>query len=126
MNGKLQIALDAIRIRESAFKKAEEEAIDVLKLILERTGEHGVSTAPLDDVSDIYVPIAECEPQEFKPITLIRYWKEKLEVFISEIDDEWNILPDGRWVDYESAHTDTWFMLDVIAENIEYADGYDD
>lgn len=131
MNEKLQLAVDALRLRQSAFMKAETDAIATLKLVLESAGENGVSVCPLDYVDDVYIPIAETEPFRFKPISLIRYWHGKLEVFISEHSIKsdrvgWYIHSSGYWLPYEYAHTDTWFMLDQVMQNLEYADGYDD
>lgn len=128
---RLNLALAALEARQDAFFRAEEEAIKVLKAALKPAGQYGVSVAPLDNTGgDIYVPLSEQNPQEIFPITLIRYWNDKLEVFISDYrkceDGSWDILPDGQWIDYEGAHTDTWFMIDCVRDNIEYADGYQD
>ena len=117
-------------MRKSSFRKAENDAISTIKLILEKAGENGVSTAPADYTDGIFIPVAECEAQKFEPITAIRYWNGKLEVFISKKKDTdgqgWQILPEGRWEDYSRANADTWFILDAISENLEYADGYQD
>ena len=130
MNSKVQIAIDALMIRLGEFSKAEKDALSTIKLVLIPAGEHGASLAPLDYTDGIHVPVAEVEPQVFKPITLIRYWKGRLEVFVSDYEQTedmgWKILPDGKWVLYEDASVDTWFLLDVLMENIEYSDGYQD
>lgn len=129
---RLNLALAALEASQHAFRLAEQEAIKVLKAALKPAGKYGVSVAPLDGTDgDIYVPLAEHEPQQIFPITLIRFWNDKLEVFISDYvphggDDGWTLLPEGQWIPYEDAHTDTWFMIDCVRDNIEYADGYQD
>ena len=130
MNKKLEVAytlLEACRIK---FKDAERTALEQLKFILEPVGEHGVSICPLDYIEYDYESIAEADPHQFYPITLIRYWNGKLEVFISEYKEleegRWEVFGVGQWIDYEKAHTDTWFMLDQVAANLEWADYYDE
>lgn len=130
MNDRLLLAYKEIERVRTKFYDAEQEAREMLKRILEPAGEHGVSVCPLDYFDTIFVPMAECEPQAFFPITLIRYWNERLEVFVSnytETEDKARIvLPDGTWEDYVDAHVDTWLMLDCVDANIEWADGYED
>ena len=104
------------------------DTIKTLIPILNPAGEDGVSLCPVDQTNG-YVPLAEEEPQQIKPITRIRYWKDKLEVFVAnykpcEDGDGWEFLPGGRWIDYEDSNTDTWFMIDCVLENLEYANGY--
>lgn len=86
------------------------------------------SLTPLDSPGG-YIPIAEMPPLHFKPITAIRYFNGRLEAFVRDFHiegGEWIFDDNGEWVDYKSTCTDTWFILDCIAENIEYADGYQD
>lgn len=112
------------------FRKLENEAIGTMKLVLADAGERGVDICPSDHTDNIFVAVAEVEASIFEPVLLIRYWNDKLEVFIPnhkrDGEQGWEILHGGRWVEYEKAHVDTWFMLDLISENIEYADGYQD
>ena len=129
MNQRCKLAIDALSIRQSSFEKATDDALATIKLVLEKVGEHGVSLAPLDNTDGIRVPVAEFEPQQFFPITLIRYWQGKLEVFISDYkpcEKGWEVLPDGQWIDYAAAHADLHLIFDTIMVNLEWADGYDD
>lgn len=130
MNDKLESAIKAIETSRLVFRKAEEEAIKTMKFVLEKAGENGVDICPGDFTDDLYVAVAEIEASIFEPVASIRYWKSKLEVFIPnhkrDGEQGWEILPEGRWVDYEDAKLDTWLMLDLISENIEYSDGYQD
>ena len=91
---------------------------------------HGI-ISPLDFIGGFYVATAEIEPQKFEPILHVRFWNEKLEAFIPNCEvceDEpgWKILDGGKWVDYKETCADTWFLLDEVMCNLEYADGYQD
>ena len=128
-NEKVQTAINELVIRRAAFHRAEENAQKSLKLVLEDAGEHGVSLAPVDCIEHEYIALAEYEPQTFLPITAIRYWNGKLEVFMQDYEPKcggWEFLPSGSWIEYESAHPDTHFILDLVIENLEWADGYQD
>lgn len=123
---KAMIALGAVR---DNLYDAEIRAIEVLKHFLEDAGEHGVPIAPVDCIEHEYIALAEYEPQTFLPITAIRYWNGKLEVFMQDYEPKcggWEFLPSGSWIEYESAHPDTHFILDLVIENLEWADGYQD
>ena len=130
MNKNLQSAEEKLRSCRNKFYEAEQFAREQLKVVLEPCGEHGVSICPLDYIRDEYESFAEVEPRQFRPITLIRYWNGKLEVFVSDYmvceDCSLQVLADGQWIDYVDAHTDTWFMLDQVSANLEWADGYQD
>lgn len=130
MNMNLKSAEVLLRSCRNKFYEAEQFAREQLKIVLEPCGEHGVSICPLDYIEDEYESFAEAEPHGFHPITLIRYWNGKLEVFISDYwvcdDGRLRVLPVGKWIDYVDAHTDTWFMLDQVSANLEWADGYQD
>ena len=130
MNEKVQSACAEIERVRTMFYNAEKEARKMLKEILEPAGEQGVSVCPLDYFDTIFVPMSERKPQDFLPVTLIRYWNDKLEVFVSNYEETEDgarrVLPDGAWVDYAEAYVDTWLMLDCVDANIEYADGYQD
>jgi len=129
MNQNYKLAIDALKIRRSILEKAAEGVLVTIKLVLKRVGEHGVSLAPLDYTDGIRVPVAEHEPQQFFPITRIRYWKGKLEVFVSNYrpcEKGWEILPSGQWIGFAAAHADLPRILDAIMANLEYADGYAD
>ena len=128
-NERVQLAVNALAIRRDTMHKAEQDAIETLKLVLERAGEHGVGIAPVDCIENEYIALAEYEPQTFLPITLIRYWNGKLEVFMQDYEPScggWTFLSSGSWIEYESAHADTHFILDLVIENLEWADGYQD
>lgn len=126
----LEVAESLLRSCRTRFYDAEQYAREQLKFILEPCGEYGVSLCPLDFIEDEYESFAEVEPHRFQPITLIRYWNGQLEVFVSDYaecpDGRLQLLADGQWIDYVDAHTDTWFMLDQVSANLEYADGYQD
>jgi len=127
---RLQIANGCIHVCKTAFSEAEKHAREVLVGVLKPAGESGVPTCSSDH-TDGRVPIAQPEPQKFYPITKIRYWQEKLEVFIANYvptgqeDLGWQLLEEGRWIPYGEAYTDTWYMLDVIQYNLDYTvEGY--
>lgn len=130
MNDKCKAAIESLRKRAMAFYDAENDAVETLKLVLAPAGENGCSVAMEDETDGIYIAVAECNPQKFEPITAIRFWKGQLEVFVSMYRDSktcgWTLLGGGRWVKYEDAQVDTWFMLDLVSTNIEYSDGYQD
>ena len=130
MNKNLKVAEIILRSCRDKFYDAEQFAREQLKFVLEPCGEHGVSICPLDFIEDEYESFAEVEPHQFHPIALIRYWNGKLEVFVSDYvecaDGRLQVLADGQWVDYVDAKTDTWFMLDQVSANLEWADGYQD
>lgn len=130
MNMNLKSAVVLLRSCREKFYEAEQYAREQLKVVLEPCGEHGVSICPLDYIEDEYESFAEVEPHQFRPVTLIRYWNGKLEVFGSDYvecaDGRLQVLADGQWIDYGDAHTDTWFMLDQVSANLEWADGYQD
>ena len=116
--------LDATR----TMHNAEMEAREILKKVLLPVGEHGATVNVLGHTEGEFVVLAEQNPCEFKPVTLVRYnvTKGKLEVFVSEWEKPNEIIAaDGVWVDYEDAHVDTHFLLDTVMENLEYADYYD-
>ena len=116
--------MDATRIMHDA----EKEAREILKKVLLPVGEHGATVNVLGPTEGEFVVLAEQNPCEFKPVTLVRYnlKHDKLEVFVSEWEIRYKeIAADGKWVDYEDAHVDTHFLLDVVMQNIEYADYYD-
>ena len=128
-NERVQLAVDALAIRRDTMYKAEQDAIETLKLVLKRAGEHGVGIAPVDCIEHEYIALAEYEPQTFLPITLIRYWDGKLQVFLQNYEPNsagWTFTDGGFWTEYENAHTDTHFILDLVIENLEWADGYQD
>ena len=108
---------------------AEREARNILKKVLLPVGEHGATVNVLGNTEGEFVVLAEENPCEFKPVTLVRYnvKHDKLEVFVSEWEKRFEVIAaDGRWVDYENAHVDTHFLIDVVMQNLEYADYYDE
>ena len=129
MNDKVKTAIAAMDVRRLAFMNAEKDAIVTLSVVLLRAGEQGVSICPEDCIDGEYVCVAEVEPLKFAPITRVRYWQDKLEVFVSAYavmeGGGWEIGDRGDWIPYNDAHTDTWLMLDLVSENIEYANGYE-
>lgn len=128
-NEKVQLAIDALSIRRCVMYVAEQKAIETLKLVLAKAGQHGVPIAPVDCIENEYIALAEYDPQTFLPITAIRCWNGKLEVFLQDYEPKcggWTFLPSGSWMDYKDAHPDTHFILDLVIENLEWADGYQD
>ena len=122
--GAIARLMEATHIMHNAELKARE----ILKSVLIPIGEHGATVNVLGHTEGEFVVLAEQNPCEFKPVTLVRYnvEKGKLEVFVSEWEKPNEIIAaDGVWVDYENAHVDTHFLLDVVMQNIEYADYYD-
>lgn len=128
-NDKTQVAINALAMRRDAIYKAEQDALETLKLVLNKAGEHGVQIAPVDCIENEYIALSEYQPQTFMPVTIVRYWKGKLEVFMQDyepIGAGWTFLPSGSWMDYVEAHTDTHLLLDLVIANLEWADGYED
>lgn len=127
----LDSASEQIGRAKQRFFDAEKTAREVLANVLKPAGENGVNVSPLDFIGGFYVATAEIEPQKFEPILHVRFWNEKLEAFIPNCEvceDEpgWKILDGGKWVDYKETCADTWFLLDEVMCNLEYADGYQD
>ena len=124
----------AIALLESAtasFMNAKNIAISVLKKVLRPVGEHVVSITPLDDLyDDEFACLAEEEPFNFKPITLVRYNEETdiVEVYVSEWEDEnkKSVSAEGHWINIDDAYTDIHFLLDEVIVNLEWADYYDE
>lgn len=127
----LDSASEQIGRAKQKFFDAEKTAREVLANVLKPAGENGVSISPLDFIGGFYVATAEIEPQKFEPILHVRFWNGKLEAFIPnyEVCEDgpgWKILDGGKWVDYKETCADTWFLLDEVMYNLEYADGYQD
>lgn len=127
----LNSAAEQIVRAKQRFSDAEKTAREVLANILKPAGENGVNVSPLDFIGGFYAATAEIEPQKFEPILHVRFWNEKLEAFIPnyEVCEDgpgWKILDGGKWVDYQETCADTWFLLDEVMNNLEYADGYQD
>jgi hypothetical protein len=130
MKKEYSMAIALLETATTAFSNAQKAAISVLKTVLRPVGEHGISLTPLDDLyDDEFVCLAEEEPFEFKPITLVRYNDKTdiIEVFVSEWDKEKKVvLADGHWIDIEEAHVDIQFLLEEVITNLEWADYYDE
>ena len=129
MTDAFEKAITIICERRAALRAAEDSAIESLKLILSRVGEEGVGLISEDQPDDIYIPVAEDIPQEFEPISRIRYWDGKLEVFVQNFGQTKNgrvLLEGGRWIGYGDAVPDTAFILDVLEDKLEFAEGYCD
>lgn len=108
------------------FADAERNGKEALKDVLAHVGEHGVTIANIgDNRGEMRVPTAEVDNADVRPIALIRYWEDKLELFLTDFDELENVTDEGNWVDYDSVYVDTWYILDKVEENLEYADGYD-
>ena len=109
---------------------AEEKAEAIMKKVLSPCGIGGIRIAPEDSTSAmIKVPIYEPTAQIFWPIVAIRYYEDKLEVYIQSYhtkDGAWVFDDTGKWIPYETGMTDTRRLLSDIWDNLEYADGYQD
>lgn len=128
-NEKVQDAIDKLSSWRDEFYRVEQEAKRMLEWVLSPCGEYGVPIAPVDCIENEYIALAEYDHQTFLPITAIRFWNGKLEVFLQDYEPKcggWAFLPSGYWLDYVDAHTDTHFILDLVIENLEWADGYQD
>lgn len=122
----LQTALNFIYAAKVNFLSAEKYAKQVLIDVLGPVGEHGVTIANIgDDKLENRIPLAEVNFDEMRPIALIRYWKGELEVFLTDFEDG-KVTADGKWVHYDDVIIDTWYILDIVECNLEWADGYDD
>lgn len=126
-------ALAAIKEAQDALYRAEAKARETLKVILRPVGEHGVSVTPLGlccDDEENFAVVAEPVPGEFFPVTLVRFWQGKLEVFLSNWENRPDgsryVCSDGKWKPYEESHVDTLFLLKKVAVELEWADWYDD
>lgn len=123
MNAKLKNAIAAIHEMSTKINETEADARKLLMDILEPCGQFGVSVAPCDMLEDdIYYPMVEISPRQFRVITLVRYYKGRLEVFLSKEED----LTEGEWCDYMECEPDTHLILDQLLYNLEYADGYEE
>ena len=124
---KLETAYNSIEEAKKLFNAAEEYAKGTLIGVLEPVGEHGVTIANIgDNRGEMRVPTAEVTYADIRPIALIRYYNGNLELFLTDFDDEGNVVADGNWVDYEEVIADTWYLLDLVECNLEWADGYDE
>lgn len=123
MNKKLEKALAQIKNEQNRITESEKFSRDLLAKLLEPCGEYGAIITPCDMLEDdIYYPMAEVSPRVFKPITLVRFFNGRLEVFVSEMDD----LTRSQWYTYAEIEPDTHQILDVLEYNLGYADGYED
>ena len=123
MNAKLNNAIAAIHEMQTRINETEADARKLLMDILEPCGQFGVSIAPCDMLEDdIYYPMVEISPRQFRVITLVRYYKGRLEVFLSKEED----LTEGEWSDYMECAPDTLLILDKLLHNLEDAYGYEE
>lgn len=123
---KIEIANTLIEAAKKKFSDAENYGKNILKSVLDAVGEHGVTIANIgDNRGEMRVPTAEVNYADVRPIALIRFWKNNLELFLTDFDENGNVIDEGNWVDYDNAYVDTWYILDKVEENLEYADGYD-
>lgn len=125
----LQDATDKLSYWRDELSRVEREGLRMLEWALSPHGEHGVQIAPMDYIEDEYIALAEYDHQTFLPITAIRFWNGELEVFLQDYEPKhggWTFLPSGHWIEYEEAHTDTHFILDLVIESLEWmkADQY--
>lgn len=126
METRLETAYESIEDAKGKFNAAKKYAKGVLIDILKPVGEHGVTIANIgDNRNEGRVPCAEVDYDKIYPIALVRYWIGNLEVFLTDFDELGNVTDEGNWVDYDSVYVDTWYILDKVEENLEYADGYD-
>ena len=124
---KIEIAYTLIEAAKRKFSDAENYAKNILKTVLDAVGEHGVTIANIgDNREETCVPTAEVNDADVRPIALIRFWKNNLELFLTDFDKNGNVIDEGNWVHYDSAYVDTWYILDKVEENLECADGYDE
>lgn len=131
MNEKLKDALESIDFSLRAFKSVNDEALLMLTKILEPCGEGGVALLEEGLLDGEFVPMSEPYPQEFKPVTAIRYWNGRLEVFLADYNKTehgWDILLGGKWVsDVERLSIDWWFLLSELKDRLdEHTPGYED
>lgn len=129
MERRVDNAISALCDGTKLMHEAELQAKDILIGVLKPIGEHGATVENVGHTEGEFVVLAEQNPCEFKPITLVRYnlIEDKLEVFVSEWEKENEIIDSaGEWVDFDDAHTDIHFLLDRVMENLEYADYYDE
>lgn len=130
MNQKVQAGIDLISSGLDIMKAAEEKAEAIMKKVLSPCGIEGIRIAPEDSTSAmIKVPVYEPTAQVFWPIVAIRYYEDKLEVYIQSYhtkDGAWVFDDTGKWIPYKAGMTDTWRLLCDISDSLEYADGYQD
>ena len=130
MNQKVQLTIDLINFGLDLMNTVEEKAEAIMKKVLSPCGIEGVRIAPEDSTSAIIkVPVYEPTAQIFWPIVAIRYYEDKLEVYIQSYhteDGAWVFDDDGKWIPYETGMTDTRRLLSDIWDSLEYANGYQD
>ena len=130
MNQKVQLTIDLISFGLDLMNTVEEKAEAIMKKVLSPCGIEGVRIAPEDSTSAIIkVPVYEPTAQIFWPIVAIRYYEDKLEVYIQSYhteDGAWVFDDTGKWIPYETGMTDTRRLLSDIWDSLEYANGYQD
>ena len=128
MNQKVKLTIDLINFGIDMMITAEEKAEEIMKKVLSPCGSEGVRIAP-EDCTDaiIKVPIYEPTAQVFWPIVAIRYYENKLEVYVQSYHSEdgaWVFDDTGKWIPYHKGMTDTELLLSGISGSLEYAEGY--
>ena len=130
MNQKVKETIDLISSTLDMMEAAEKKAEAIMKKILSPCGIDGIRIAPEDSTGAmIKVPVYEPIAQLFWPIVAIRYYEDKLEVYIQSYhpeDGAWVFDDTGKWIPYKAGMTDTRRLLSDISGSIEYADGYQD
>lgn len=127
MPNRFSAAVEEIEAAKKRFSEAEKNGREALKHVLEPVGEHGVTIANIgDNRGEMRVATAEVNYADIRPIALIRYYNGNLELFLTDFDSDGNVVADGNWVDYEEVIADTWYLLDVVEDNLGWADGYDE
>ena len=130
MNQKVKLAIDLINSGLDIMNAAEEKAEAIMKKVLSPCGIEGIRIAPEDSTSAmIKVPVYEPTAQNFWPMVAIRYYEDKLEVYIQSYhtkDGAWVFDNTGRWIPYKAGMTNTRRLLSDISDSLEYADGYQD
>ena len=120
---KYEDIIEAIDEAKAKFNAAEKFAKQRLIDILKQYGEQGVIVATIDDnKNEGRVCCAELDYADFRPITFIRYFLGNLEVLVTNFDKDGNVTDTGQWKQYNEVIIDTWYLLDVIEDNIREED----
>ena len=126
MNEKAQAAKKTLSDMGKEMYNAEKKAINIIREVLRpcNGGECLIGTEDFAD--DIFYVYAEPKPSVFRRVLSVRLNKDD-EIEVQLEGEPIGDMDNEGWCNFSNAYIcDIHFLLDEIASNIEYSDGYQD
>lgn len=127
MNEKVRFAKKTLSDMGKEMYDAERKAINVIKDVL-RPCNGGECLIGTEDFADnIFYVYGEPKPSVFRRVLSVRLNKITDELEVQLDGEPIGLMDNEGWCNFSNAYIcDIHFLLDEIASNIEYSDGYQD